>query len=64
MVISDKQAHRLYEAIDGHKTVTDLCRNTGMTIQEVHEAIQTLLSLQYIEIYTSEGWPADMDQLI
>jgi hypothetical protein len=64
VVISDKQAHRLYEAIDGHKTVTDLCRNTGMTIQEVHEAIQTLLSLQYIEIYTSEGWPADMDQLI
>jgi hypothetical protein len=64
VVISDKQAQRLYEAIDGHKTVTDLCRNTGMTVQEVHEAIQALLSLQYIEMYTSEGWPAGVDQLI
>lgn len=64
VVISDKHAQRLYDAIDGHKTVTDLCRNTGMTIQEVHEAIQALLSLQYIEMYTPEGWPADIDQLI
>ena len=62
VVISDKQALRLYEAIDGHKSVTDLCRNTGMSIQEVYEAIQTLLSLQYIEIYTSEGWPVDKEE--
>ena len=63
VVISDKQALRLYEAIDGHKTVTDLCRNTGMSIQEVYEAIQTLLSLQYIEIYTPEGWPVDKEEI-
>jgi hypothetical protein len=64
VVISDKQAHRLYEAIDGHKTVADLCRNTGMTIQEAYEAIQKLLSLQYIDVFTSEGGPADIGQLI
>lgn len=64
VVISDKQALRLYEAIDGHKTMAELCRNTGMTIQEGYTALQTLLSLQYIEIYTPEGWPADIDHLI
>lgn len=59
VVISDKQARHLYEAIDGHKTVTELCSNTGMPIQEVYAALQTLLSLQYIELQTPEGWPVD-----
>jgi hypothetical protein len=63
VVISDKQALRLYEAIDSHKTVAELCRNTKMTIQEAQAALQTLLSLQYIEIFTSEGGPADIDDL-
>ena len=63
VVISDKQALRLYEAIDSHKTVAELCRNTKMTIQEAQAALQILLSLQYIEIYTSEGGPADTDAL-
>src|SRR5438132_4435074 len=52
VVISDKQALRLYEAIDSHKTVAELCRNTKMTIQEAQAALQILLSLQYIELYT------------
>lgn len=57
--ISDKQALRLYEAIDGRRSVADLSFITGMTLQEVHIALQTLLGLQRIEIYTPEGWPVD-----
>ena len=57
--ISDKEALRLYEAIDSHKTVAELCISAGMTLKEVQAALQTLLSLQYIELYTREGWPVD-----
>jgi hypothetical protein len=57
--ISNKQAHRLYEAIDSRKTLAELCSSTGMTLQEVYTALQTLLTLHCIEIYTPEGWPVD-----
>jgi hypothetical protein len=57
--ISDKQALRLYSVIDGRKTVAELCASTGMTLREVHTVLQTLLALQRIEIYTSDGRPVD-----
>ena len=59
VTISDKQALRLYEAIDSHKTVAELCISAGMTLKEAQTALQTLLSLQHIEIFTLEGWPVD-----
>ncbi len=59
VTISDKEALRLYEAIDSHKTVAELCISTGMTLKEAQMALQMLLSLQHIEIYTLEGWPVD-----
>lgn len=59
VTITDKQALRLYEAIDGRKSVVELCNTTGMTLKEAQLALRTLLSLQCIEIYTPEGWPVD-----
>ena len=59
ITITDKQAQRLYDAIDGHRSVTDLSGITGMTLQEAQMALQTLLGLQCVEIYTPEGWPVD-----
>lgn len=59
VTITDKQALRLYEAIDSHRSVTDLSTITGMTLQEAQMALQTLLALQCVEIYTPEGWPVD-----
>lgn len=59
VTITDKQALRFYEAIDGHKSVVELCNTTGMTLKEAQMALQELLSLQCIEIYTPEGWPVD-----
>jgi len=59
VIISDKQALRLFEAIDSHRNVAELCRSIGMNLKEAQTALQTLLRLQQIEIYTSEGWPVD-----
>lgn len=59
VTITDKLALRLYEAIDGRKSVAGLSNTTGMTLKEAQMALQTLLGLQCIEIYTPEGWPVD-----
>lgn len=63
ITISDKQALRLYEAIDGQLTVGQVCRRIGMTLDEAHIALQVLLGLQCIELFTQEGEPVDADIL-
>jgi hypothetical protein len=60
VIISDRQARRLYDAIDNHKTLSELCSTAGMSLKEGYTALQTLLNLQCIEIYTSQGWPVDV----
>lgn len=59
VTITDKQALRLFEAIDGRTPVAELIALAGMTLQEAQMALQTLLGLQCVEIYTPEGWPVD-----
>ncbi len=54
-VIADKKARRLHGAIDGHTNIVGLCAATGMSIKEVHIALQSLLIQQYIEIYEPGG---------
>ncbi len=61
--IADRQAHRLYEAVDGHLTLNQLCGRTGMTLSEAQKALKELLRLQCIEIYTAEGQPVDAQAL-
>ena len=61
--IPDKQALRLFEAIDGRTPVAELAALTGITLQEAQMALQTLLGLQCVEIYTPEGWPVDASLL-
>jgi hypothetical protein len=56
--IPDNQARRLYAAIDGRKTVDEL-HSIGMTRQEVIAALQILLNLNFIEMYTPEGQHVD-----
>jgi hypothetical protein len=64
VTISDKQALRLYEAIDGYKTVAELCNAINMTLQEAQVALQVLASLQCIEMYTPGGQPVDVTLLL
>jgi hypothetical protein len=63
IAITDKQALRLFEAIDGRTPVAELAALTGMTLQEAQMALRTLLGLQCVEIYTLEGWPVDASLL-
>lgn len=63
VAITDKQALRLFEAIDGRTPVAELAALTGMTLQEAQMALRTLLGLQCVEIYTLEGWPVDASLL-
>ena len=55
----DKQTQRLLEAIDGHRTIGELCRGTGMNLVEAQQSLQALLRAQQIDIYTQDGWPVD-----
>ena len=59
ITIKDPQAQRLFDVIDGRTPVAELAALTGMTLQEAQVALQILLGLQCIEIYTHEGWPVD-----
>lgn len=61
--IADKQAHRLYDAIDGHLTLNQLCGRTSMSLPEAQKALKELARLQYIEIYTPDGQPVDASAL-
>ncbi len=63
VTISDKQALRLYTAIDGRKTVEELL-STGITLKEVQTALQTLLKLDCIEMYTLKGQLVDVTHLL
>ena len=58
-VISDKQARRLHNAIDGRTNIAGLCNTTGMNIKDVYAALQTLLTQGRIEIYEPGGRPVD-----
>jgi chemotaxis family two-component system response regulator PixH len=60
VTISDRQARRLYAAIDGRKTVEELCAIVHLDVQMVYTALQFLLALRRIRLYTAEGRPATL----
>jgi CheY-like chemotaxis protein len=64
MVILDKQARRLYAAIDGRKTVDELCSITHLDMKEVHRALQILLAQHRIQLYTTDGKRVDSSLLL
>ncbi len=59
VVISDKQARRLYAAIDGQKTVDELCSATRLERGEIRRALRFLLAQQRIQLYTLDGQRVD-----
>jgi CheY-like chemotaxis protein len=54
-VIEDEQAHRLYTAIDGKKTLAELATVTGMENKAIARATRVLLKEDCIQIYDSAG---------
>ncbi len=53
--IPDKQARRLYEAIDGRRNVSQLCAITRLNEKDVHILLQKLLKRQHIHVYEPGG---------
>ena len=54
-IIANKDARRLYTAIDGHKNIVELIQNTQLEQKELIEALRYLRQQQKIEFYTSDG---------
>jgi hypothetical protein len=61
--ITDKQARRLYAAIDGRSDIAALCKNAGMNIKEAYTALRVLLKQQRIELYEPDGRPVNASRL-
>jgi hypothetical protein len=57
--ISDRQSQRLYDAIDGRRSVAALCSITGLNLSEAQQSLQSLIQTQQIDMYTLDGWPVD-----
>ena len=53
--ITDSRARRLYAAINGRTTVSQLCSSSTIPLSEAYAALQMLLKQQYIEIYDQSG---------
>jgi hypothetical protein len=53
--IEDKQARRLYAAIDGQKNVAALLQTTHLALSEVQTLLQTLVAQQRIRLYSPDG---------
>jgi DNA-binding response OmpR family regulator len=53
--IRDKQARRLYGAIDGRKTVGELTSMLALEAEEMRSTLRILLQGQHIQVYTLAG---------
>lgn len=54
-VIGDEQAHRLYTAIDGRKTLAELASVTGLENKALARATRVLLKENCIQIFDAAG---------
>lgn len=57
--ISDKQARRLYAAIDGHKSINGICADTGMDLEDVYVALQHLMAQHRVQLTGPSGQVVD-----
>jgi hypothetical protein len=62
--IADKQARRLYAAINGHRSMEELGRIAHLTPAEAYKALQVLLVERRIEVYDVRGQPINGSQLL
>ncbi len=64
VIIPDKHARRLHAAIDGRKTVDELCSITHLTMKEIHRALQILVAQHRVQLYTPDGKRVDSSLLL
>jgi CheY-like chemotaxis protein len=57
--IADKQARRLYEAIDGKRTLGELVAVVGMNAEAAARPLRVLLNEHHIRMYDAAGRPVE-----
>ncbi|MBV9230175.1 MAG: response regulator [Chloroflexi bacterium] len=60
----DEQTRRLYAAIDGKRTITELAVITGLETREAFRTLCVLLRENYIQIYNSSGQLVESDLVL
>jgi two-component system, chemotaxis family, response regulator PixH len=63
-VLEDERVRRLYEAIDGRKTIVDLANASGLETREVLEILDMLRRVDIVQVYDSMGHTVASDQLL
>jgi len=63
-VIADKQARRLYEAVDGKSTLEVIRATINMDIQDLYRAVRFLLIQQRIQLFEPNGQLVDKEQFL
>ena len=58
-IIADKQARRLYNAIDGRADIIGISEATGMNSKEMYAALQTLLEQRRVGLREPGGREVD-----
>lgn len=61
--IGDKQARRLYGAIDGQKNFGELCTGLNLDWKEGYRALQLLLAEKRIQLYGPDGQAVDSSSI-
>jgi len=62
-IIADKQARRLYAAIDGHKILAEICLDLKCSLEDVYPALKYLLKHRRIQLFTGNGKLIDSGQI-
>ena len=63
-VLEDARARRLYAAIDGRKTLTDLVTASGLEMKEVRKILHMLHKENIIQLYDAAGHTVEGDQFL
>ncbi len=58
-IIRDRSARRVYDVIDSHKNIRDICYTTGLPVKVVLSALHLLLNSERILLYKPDGTRAD-----
>jgi hypothetical protein len=58
-ILTDKNARRLYSAIDGQKTLSELAQNLSFNEQEIRQALHYLFQQGKISLYTRDEQTVD-----
>jgi CheY-like chemotaxis protein len=64
VLVADKRARSVYDAIDNHKSVKQLCYATGLSVKDALYALQSLVEKNLVELYDIDKNLIDSKQFL